>query len=195
LFTGIVEEIGKVGVIRPNRLTVKAIKVLEGMEIGASIAVNGICLTVTDFNANSFSIGIQPETLRWTNIGQLKASDEVNLERAVALGGRMGGHLVQGHIDDTGKVASVKQDRESILMTVAVPHPLMRYMAVKGFIAMDGLSLTIAELSEDTFTVSLVDFTQQQTTIGKKKAGDIVNLEIRGITVKAPCQRGNIRFS
>ena len=178
MFTGIVEEIGLVGVIRPNRLTVKAIKVLEGMEIGASIAVNGICLTVTDFNVNSFSIGIQPETLRWTNIGQLKASDEVNLERAVALGGRMGGHLVQGHIDDTGKIASVKPDRESILMTVAVPRPLMRYMAVKGFIAMDGLSLTIAELSEDTFTVSLVDFTQRQTTIGKKKVGDIINLEV-----------------
>ena len=178
MFTGIVEEIGKVGVIQPNRLTVKANKVLEGMQIGASIAVNGICLTVTDFNANSFSIGIQPETLRRTNIGQLKTGDEVNLERAVALGGRMGGHLVQGHIDDTGKIASVKQDRESILMTVAVPHPLMRYMAVKGFIAMDGLSLTITELSEDTFTVSLVNFTQQQTTIGKKKAGDIVNLEV-----------------
>ena len=178
MFTGIVEEIGLVGVIQPNRLTVKAAKVLEGMEIGASIAVNGICLTVTDFNVNSFSIGIQPETLRRTNIGQLKTGDAVNLERAVALGGRMGGHLVQGHIDDTGKIASVKPDRESILMTVAVPRPLMRYMAVKGFIAMDGLSLTIAELSEDTFTVSLVDFTQRQTTIGKKKVGDIINLEV-----------------
>ena len=178
MFTGIVEEIGLVGVIRPNRLTVKAIKVLEGMEIGASIAVNGICLTVTDFNVNSFSIGIQPETLRRTNIGQLKTGDAVNLERAVALGGRMGGHLVQGHIDDTGKIASVKPDRESILMTVAVPHSLMRYMAVKGFIAMDGLSLTITELNEDTFTVSLVNFTQQQTTIGKKKVGDIINLEV-----------------
>jgi len=178
LFTGIVEEIGKVGLIQPNRLTVKATKVLEGMEIGASIAVNGICLTVTDFNTNSFSIGIQPETLRRTNIGQLKAGDEVNLERAVALGGRMGGHLVQGHIDDTGKITSVKQDKESILMTVSIPHPLMRYMAVKGFIAMDGLSLTITELSEDTFTVSLVNFTQLQTTIGKKKVGDIVNMEV-----------------
>ena len=178
MFTGIVEEIGKVGLIQPNRLTVKATKVLEGMEIGASIAVNGICLTVTDFNANSFSIGIQPETLRRTNIGQLKAGDEVNLERAVALGGRMGGHLVQGHIDDTGKITSVKQDKESILMTVSIPHPLMRYMAVKGFIAMDGLSLTITELSEDTFTVSLVNFTQLQTTIGKKKVGDIVNMEV-----------------
>ena len=178
MFTGIVEEIGKISLIQPNRLTVKAAKVLEGTEFGSSIAVNGICLTVTDFNASSFSIGIQPETLRRTNIGQLKAGDEVNLERAVALGGRMGGHLVQGHIDDTGKVASVKQDKESILMTVTVPHPLMRYMAVKGFIAVDGLSLTIVSLGADSFTVSLVEFTQHKTTIGNKKTGDIVNLEV-----------------
>jgi riboflavin synthase len=183
LFTGIVEEIGKVDVIQPNRLTVKATKVLEGMEIGASIAVNGICLTVTDLTANSFSVGIQPETLRRTNLGYLKAGDEVNLERAVPLGGRMGGHLVQGHIDDTGKVASIKREQEAVLMRVDVPHPLMRYVAVKGFIAMDGLSLTIVELGEDTFTVSLIDFTQRNTTIGKRKVGDIVNLEV-DITAK-----------
>jgi riboflavin synthase len=178
LFTGIVEEIGKVSLIQPNRLTVKAAKVLEDTEPGSSIAVNGICLTVTDFNANSFSVDIQPETLRRTNLGYLKAGDEVNLERAVALGGRMGGHLVQGHIDDTGKIASIRQEQKSKLMTVAAPHPLMRYMAIKGFIAMDGLSLTIAEINADTFTVSLVEFTQKKTTIGKKKVGDTVNLEV-----------------
>jgi riboflavin synthase len=178
LFTGIVEEIGKVSLITPNTLTIKATKVLESTEAGSSIAVNGICLTVTDFTSNSFSFGIQPETLRRTNIGQLKVSDEVNLERAVALGGRMGGHLVQGHIDDTGKITSIRQEQKSKLMTVTAPHPLMRYMAVKGFIAVDGLSLTIAELGADSFTVSLVEFTQSQTTIGKKKVGDIVNLEV-----------------
>ena len=178
MFTGIVEEIGKVSLIRPNRMTVKATKVLSDVEPGSSIAVNGTCLTVTDFTANSFSVGIQPETLRRTNIGFLKVNDEVNLERAVALGGRLGGHLVQGHIDDTGKVASIRQEQKSKLMTVAVPHPLMRYMAVKGFIAMDGLSLTIAELGADSFTVSLVEFTQNVTTIGSKKAGDVVNLEV-----------------
>ena len=178
MFTGIVEEIGKVSLIRPNRMTVKATKVLSDVEPGSSIAVNGTCLTVTDFTANSFSVGIQPETLRRTNIGFLKVDDEVNLERAVALGGRLGGHLVQGHIDDTGKVASIRQEQKSKLMTVAVPHPLMRYMAVKGFIAMDGLSLTIAELGADSFTVSLVEFTQNVTTIGSKKVGDVVNLEV-----------------
>ena len=178
MFTGIVEEIGKVSLITPNTLTIKATKVLESTEAGSSIAVNGICLTVTDFTSNSFSFGIQPETLRRTNIGQLKVGDEVNLERAVALGGRMGGHLVQGHIDDTGKITSIRQEQKSKLMTVTASHPLMRYMAVKGFIAVDGLSLTIAELGADSFTVSLVEFTQSQTTIGKKKVGDIVNLEV-----------------
>ena len=178
MFTGIVEEIGKVSLIRPNRMTVKATKVLSDVEPGSSIAVNGTCLTVTDFTANSFSVGIQPETLRRTNIGFLKVDDEVNLERAVALGGRLGGHLVQGHIDDTGKISAVRQEQKSKLMTVAVPHPLMRYMAVKGFIAMDGLSLTIAELGADSFTVSLVEFTQNVTTIGSKKVGDVVNLEV-----------------
>ena len=178
MFTGIIEEIGKVNLKQPNKLTVQAAKVLQGTKLGSSIAVNGICLTVTDFTANSFSVGIQPETLRRTNLGYLKAGEEVNLERPVTMGERLGGHLVQGHIDDTGKVASIKREQEAILMRVDVPHPLMRYIAVKGFIAMDGLSLTVIELGEDSFTVSLIDFTQRNTTIGKRKVGDIVNLEV-----------------
>ena len=178
MFTGIVEEIGKVSLIQPDRLTVKAIKVLADVELGASIAVNGTCLTVTNFTANSFSVGIQPETLRRTNLGFLKMEDEVNLERPVALGSRLGGHLVQGHIDDTGKIAAFRQEQKAKLMTVSVPHPLLRYMAVKGFIAVDGLSLTIAELGADSFTVSLVEFTQNVTTIARKKVGNVVNLEV-----------------
>jgi riboflavin synthase len=178
LFTGIVEELGKVSLIRTDRLTVKAAKVLEDVELGASIAVNGTCLTVTDFTANSFSVGIQPETLRRTNLGFLKVDNDVNLERALKLGGRLGGHLVQGHIDDTGKIVSIRPEQKSKLMTVSVPHPLLRYMAVKGFIAVDGLSLTIAEMGADSFTVSLVEFTQNATTIAKKKVGDAVNLEV-----------------
>jgi riboflavin synthase len=178
LFTGIVEEIGQVNLIRPDRLTVKAAKVLADVELGASIAVNGTCLTVTDFTADSFSVGIQPETLRRTNLGFLKVNDEVNLERALKLGGRLGGHLVQGHIDDTGKVVSIRQEQKSKLMTISAPHPLMRYMAVKGFITVDGLSLTIADMGAASFTVSLVEFTQNATTIAKKKVGDVVNLEV-----------------
>ena len=178
MFTGIVEEMGKVSLIRGDRLTVKAVKVLEDVELGASIAVNGTCLTVTDFTADSFSVGIQPETLRRTNLGLLKVDDEVNLERALVLGGRLGGHLVQGHVDDTGKIVSIRQEQKSKLMTVAAPHSLLRYMAVKGFIAVDGLSLTIAELGADSFTVSLVEYSQNKTTIGRKKVGDTVNLEV-----------------
>ena len=178
MFTGIVEELGNVRLIRPDRLTVKAAKVLADIGLGASIAVICTCLTVTDFTADSFSVGIQPETLRRTNLGFLKVDDEVNLERAVALGGRLGGHLVQGHIDDTGKIVSIRQEQKSKLMTVAAPHLLMRYMAVKGFVAVDGLSLTIAELGADSFTVSLVEFSQNKTTIGRKKVGDVVNLEV-----------------
>ena len=178
MFTGIIEEIGKISLIQPNKLTVKAVKVLQGTELGSSIAINGICLTVTDFTATSFSVGIQPETLRRTNLGYLKAGDEVNLERPLALGDRLSGHLVQGHIDDTGKIASIRQEQEALLMRVDVPHPLMRYMAVKGFIALDGLSLTVVGLGEDSFMVSLIDFTQRNTTIGKRRVGDIVNLEV-----------------
>jgi riboflavin synthase len=178
VFTGIVEEIGKVNLIQPDKLTIKATKVLESTEIGSSIAVNGVCLTVTEFGSNSFSVGIQPETLRRTNLGFLKTGEEVNLERPVAMGGRLGGHLVQGHIDDTGRVISIRHEQESILMGFAVPHRLMRYIAVKGFIAVDGLSLTVVELGEDSFNVSLVAFTQNHTTIGKKKVGYVVNLEV-----------------
>jgi riboflavin synthase len=178
LFTGITEEIGKVKLIQSGKLAITAGKVLEGTELGSSMAVNGTCLTVTDFDSHSFSVGVQPETLRRTNIGFLKVGDEVNLERPMMMGGRLGGHLVQGHIDDTGKVISIRHERESILMGFSMPHRLMRYIAVKGFIAVDGLSLTVVELGKDTFTVSLVAFTQSHTTISKRKVGDIVNIEV-----------------
>jgi len=178
LFTGIIEEIGKVNFIQPNELIIKATKVLEGTELGSSIAINGICLTVTDFTTDSFSVGVQPETLRRTNLGFLKIGEEVNLERPMILGGRLGGHLVQGHVDDTGRLVSVRHEREAILMRIETPHQLMRYIAIKGFIAVDGLSLTVVELGEDSFMVSLIEYTQRHTTMGKKKIGDVVNLEV-----------------
>ncbi len=178
MFTGIVEEIGRVNLIQPDRLAIKVTKVLEGTELGSSIAVNGVCLTVTEFGSNSFSVGMMPETLRRTNLGLLKVGDEVNLERAMIMGGHLGGHLVQGHIDDTGRVASIKREQEAMLMRFETPHQLMRYIAVKGFIAVDGLSLTVVELGADSFMVSLIDYTQRHTTIGKKKVGDVVNLEV-----------------
>lgn len=178
MFTGITEEIGTVKLIQPDKLAITATRVLEGTELGSSIAVNGTCLTVTAFDSHSFSVGVQPETLRRTNIGLLKIGDEVNLERPMVMGGRLGGHLVQGHIDDTGRVISIRHEKESILMGFSVPHRLMRYLAEKGFIAVDGLSLTVVELGEDSFNVSLVAFTQKHTTISKRKVGDVVNIEV-----------------
>jgi riboflavin synthase len=178
LFTGIVEEIGRVNRIQANKLEIKATKVLKDTELGSSIAVNGVCLTVTDFNSASFSVDVMPETLKLTNLGLLKVSDEVNLERPIVMGRRLGGHLVQGHIDDTGRIVSIKREMEAILMRFETPHLLMRYMAVKGFITVDGLSLTVVELGGDYFAVSLVDYTQHHTTIGKRKVGDVINLEV-----------------
>ncbi|MBN1643796.1 MAG: riboflavin synthase [Dehalococcoidales bacterium] len=178
MFTGIVEEIGKVSRVQPGELTVNVGTVLQGTGLGSSIAVNGVCLTVTIFNSNSFTVGVQPETLRRTNLGALKIGDAVNLERPMTMGGRLGGHLVQGHIDDTGKVISIKKDGEALLMRFEVPHELMRYIVVKGFIAVDGLSLTVVERGDDSFSVALIDYTQRHTTMGKRKVGDTVNLEV-----------------
>jgi len=178
LFTGIIEEIGIANSITSEKLTIKASKVLDGINLGDSIAVNGVCLTVTDLTPNSFTVGTMPETLRRSNLGYLKTGDEVNLERAMKMEGRLGGHIVQGHIDDTGKVISTRHEREAIQMRFEIPHNLLRYIAVKGFIAVDGLSLTVIDVGENFFSVSLIEYTQNITTIGKRKVGDLVNIEV-----------------
>lgn len=177
MFTGIVEEIGKVIAAPAGRLAVAARTVLPNMKLGNSIAVNGVCLTVTDFTAQSFSVDVMPETLRRTNLGLLHAGDGVNLERPMAVGGEMGGHFVQGHIDATGKVAAITPEGEALLMKFSAPPEVMRYTVAKGFIAVDGVSLTIVDKAADSFTISLVGFTRTHTILGRKKAGDTVNLE------------------
>jgi riboflavin synthase len=177
VFTGIIEEIGKVISARPGNLTIAANKVLEDITEGASIAVNGVCLTVTGFDSKSFSVEVMPETSSRTNLGMLKAGDGVNLERPLALGGRLGGHLVQGHIDDTGRVISVTPDGDSIVVSFATPPRLMAYIVEKGFIAIDGASLTVVSRDSGSFLVSLVGYTRQHTTLGSLRAGDTVNLE------------------
>lgn len=177
MFTGIVEETGSVKTTTAGKLVISTVTVTRGMKLGDSVAVNGVCLTVTDFNADSFSVDIMPETLGITNLGRLRAGDRVNLERAVALGGQMGGHLVQGHIDGTGTVAAVTPEAGAILITVKAPAEIMRYTVRKGFIAVDGISLTVIDRDENSFRVSVVGYTQQQTTLGEKRAGDPVNLE------------------
>jgi riboflavin synthase len=177
VFTGIVEEIGKIVSARPGKLSIAAGKVLEDIAAGASMAVNGVCLTVTGFDNKSFSVEVMEETLSRTNLGLLKAGDGVNLERPLALGGRLGGHLVQGHIDGTGKVISVTPRGESILVGFEAPPRLMAYMVEKGFIAVDGVSLTVVSKDSNYFQVSLVEYTRQHTTLGSLRVGNRVNLE------------------
>jgi len=177
VFTGIVEEIGKIISARPGNLTIAAGKALEDMEEGASMAVNGVCLTVTGFDNKSFSIDVMPETLDKTNLGMLKAGDEVNLERPLTLGGRLGGHLVQGHIDDTARVISVSRRGDSILVSFEAPPRLTAYIVERGFIAVDGVSLTVVSKDNSSFQVSLVGYTRQHTILGDRRVGDTVNLE------------------
>jgi riboflavin synthase len=178
MFTGIVEEIGIVKETSRDRLAFEAHKVLEGTKVGDSIAVNGVCLTVVSLENHGFSVNVMPETLRCTNLGRLHYSDQVNLERALVLGGRLGGHLVLGHIDDTGEVMDVTSEESARIMRISAPAKLMSYIVDKGFIAVDGVSLTIVDLDDFSFVVSLVAYTMEHTTLGGKRPGDVVNLEV-----------------
>jgi len=177
MFTGIVEEIGIVKETSRDRLAFEAYKVLEGAKVGDSIAVNGVCLTIISLENSGFSVNVMPETLRCTNLGRLHYGDQVNLERALVLEGRLGGHLVLGHVDDTGEVRDVTREETAHLMRILAPAKLMPYMAEKGFIAIDGVSLTIVDLDDFSFTASLVAYTLENTTLGRKGSGDVVNLE------------------
>jgi len=177
MFTGIVEEIGVVKETSRDRLAFEARKVLEGAKVGDSIAVNGVCLTVVSLENHGFSVNVMPETLRCTNLGRLHYSDQVNLERALVLGGRLGGHLVLGHVDDTGEVMDVTSEETARIMRISAPAKLMTYIVDKGFIAVDGVSLTIVDLDDFSFVVSLVAYTMEHTTLGRKRPGDVVNLE------------------
>jgi len=178
VFTGIIEEVGRVISAQPGSLVIAAEKVLKGMELGRSIAVNGACLTITDFNATSFSVDIMPETVERTNLGLLSAGDGVNLERPLALGGQLGGHLVQGHVDATGRVASMRQEGEAMLMRIEAPPEVMHYVVEKGFMAVDGISLTVVSREASSFQVSIVEYTRHHTILGERRVGDVVNLEV-----------------
>jgi riboflavin synthase len=178
VFTGIIEEIGTVASVPQGRLVINASQVLEGMQLGGSIAVNGACQTVTNFDNNSFSVDVMPETLRRTNLGLLRIGDRVNLERPLALGGELGGHLVQGHVDDTGKIGSIVKEGDAILMDFEAPPEVMQYIVPKGFITVDGASLTVVSKDTTSFRVSIVSYTRQHSTLADKNKGDIINLEV-----------------
>lgn len=178
MFTGIIEEVGKVISASPGRLSVAARAVLEGTRQGDSVAVNGVCLTATHIGDSSLSFDVMEETLRRSNLGVLRAGDKVNLERPMALGGRLGGHLVQGHIDGTGRVISTIPEGTAMLVRFEAPPEVMRYIVEKGFIGVDGVSLTVVSCDSRSFVVSLVEYTRSHTNLGARRTGDLVNLEV-----------------
>ncbi len=178
MFTGIVEEIGRVAGATGQGLTIGAREVLKGLTLGQSLAVNGVCLTVTAFTPTSFTIEVMPEPLRRTDLGSLKTGDRVNLERPLKFGGEMGGHLVQGHVDATGTLIAITREGDARILRLQAPPEVMRYIVEKGFIAVDGVSLTVAGLDADSFTVSIVGYTFTHTTLGERRPGDAVNLEV-----------------
>jgi riboflavin synthase len=181
MFTGIVEERGVVREIRQGsdsvRLTVGALKVLEDVKIGDSISTNGICLTVVSFTHNSFTVDVMPETMRRTGFSQLTTGSGVNLERALRLHDRLGGHVVNGHIDGTGKILNRWNEGNAVWFSVAAEKELLRYIVEKGSIALDGISLTVADVDERGFRVSIIPHTHHVTTLPDKNPGDLLNIE------------------
>lgn len=177
MFTGIVEEIGTIKALKPGGLEVCAKKVLEDVHLGDSIAVNGVCLTVTSFTGSSFIVDVMPETFRRSSLSELSIGSRVNLERAMAANGRFGGHIVAGHIDDTGTVSSIKKEENAVWITIATPPDLLKYIIEKGSITIDGISLTVASVTDCNFSVSIIPHTGKETILLDKRIGQKVNLE------------------
>ena len=178
MFTGIVEEIGTVAEVRPGGLVIQASTVLEGLALGDSVSVNGACLTATGFGPGSFSVDVVPETLRRTNLGSLAEGGPVNLERGVRAGARLDGHIVQGHVDGTGRIESVRADGDAVMVSIAAAPSILRYVVEKGFVAVDGVSLTIVGCDEERFSVTIIPHTQEHTVLGSREPGDEVNIEV-----------------
>ncbi len=182
MFTGIVEELGEVVAVEElgdaSRFTLRGPLVTEDARHGDSIAVNGVCLTVVDAGDGTFTADVMAETLKRSSLGALRPGSPVNLERAMALGGRLGGHLVQGHVDGTGTVLARTPAEHWEIVTISLPQDLARYVVEKGSITVDGISLTVVEAAADHFTVSLIPTTLALTTLGTKQPGEPVNLEV-----------------
>ena len=181
IFTGIIEELGVVKSIAINGasgcITIKAKKVLEGTQLGDSIAVNGTCLTVTSINSDGFSADVMAETVKRTSLSQVGKGDLVNLERAMILNGRFGGHIVSGHIDGTGTIMKYTKEENAIWVTIKAPDKILDLIVEKGSICIDGISLTVATVSDQDFQVSIIPHTAKETTLIHKKVGSLVNLE------------------
>lgn len=181
MFTGIVEEVGTVAGIRRSAanctLSVDATNVMEDLHIGDSMAVNGICLTVVDFDRRRFTVDVMNETWRRTSLGVLRHGSGVNLERALPVNGRFGGHIVTGHIDGTGSISSVRREGNAVWYRIAARNEILEGIVEKGSVAVDGISLTVAEVTGRDFSVSIIPHTLAQTVLGEKRVGGVVNLE------------------
>lgn len=182
MFTGIIEEIGTLSRIERGagscHLTIGATKVLDDCKLGDSIAVNGVCLTVTRQYSDGFVADVMAETMRRTNLEALRIGHKLNLERSLRLSDRLGGHIVAGHVDEVGTIVELKQEDIATLMTVSVSPALMRYIAPKGSVCVEGVSLTVTDVSNAGFQVSLIPFSKKSTTLGLKRVGDTTNIEI-----------------
>jgi riboflavin synthase len=204
MFTGLIEEIGRVQSVvkstKSARITINARKVLEEVKLGDSISTNGVCLTVTEFSSSSFVVDVMAETMRRSNLHRLSPGDEVNLERALRLGDRLGGHLVSGHIDGVGTIASYENEDNAVWVTIGTDPEVLKYIVQKGSIAIDGISLTVAYVDDAVFKVSIIPHTKEVTTLLRKKAGYMVNLEcdmigkyvekLLGAKEQAPVKKG-----
>ncbi len=181
MFTGIIEEMGKILRIEragtSAKIQIQAKKVLEGTKVGDSIAVNGVCLTVTALGSRDFTADVMPETLSRSSLGQLKCGGSANLERAMAADGRFGGHIVSGHIDGTGAIEKITREGNAVRYLIAASPDILRGVVEKGSIAIDGISLTVTTVQTEHFEVSVIPHTLSQTTLAQKKQGAIVNLE------------------
>ena len=181
MFTGIIEEVGTVKAVKRSGtssfIEIQAKKVLEDVHLGDSIAVNGVCLTVTHFGGGVFRADVMNETLSRSSLGSLTSGSPVNLERAMAAGGRFGGHIVSGHIDGTGTVTDIRNDGIAVWYTITTSPQILHYIVEKGSVAIDGISLTVAKVTDTSFSVSIIPHTASQTILGTKKSGDTVNLE------------------
>lgn len=181
MFTGIIEEIGIVKNIKRGTksvsLTIECKKILDDLKLGDSVSTNGVCLTVTSKNSSSFTADVMNETLIKSSLGSLNSNSKVNLERAMPANGRFGGHMVSGHIDGTGNIISIKRDDIAIWYTIKTSDKIMQYIIEKGSIAIDGISLTVAKVTHDSFSVSIIPHTAVETTLSEKKIGSVLNLE------------------
>ena len=177
MFTGLVEELGVISSISQTDIWIESSIVMDDLGVKDSISVNGACLTVVSIEENLFKVNVVPETLRRTDLGDLSVGDKVNLERSAQLGGRLGGHIVQGHVDGTAQITAYVQEGSAWLIEFQISKNLSRYIVEKGFVCVDGASLTVVNCDENTFTIALIPYTRDNTVLGTKGVGNSVNIE------------------